>query len=51
MERWRNTKSLLKAILEDSEDQASLYFEHGLDVNMTFKDNASHERTPIHFAA
>ena len=51
LERWRNTDALLQELLEDNEDQASLFFDHGLDVNMTFKDKGQHERTPIHFAA
>ena len=51
MQRWRNTESLLKEIQEDNEDQASLYFEHGLDVNMAFKDRANHGKTAIHVAA
>ena len=51
LERWRNTESLLKEILEDNEDQASLFFEHGLDVNMVFKSGQSQGKTPIHCAA
>lgn len=38
LERWRNTDALLQELIEDNEDQASLFFDHGLDVNMTFKD-------------
>jgi ankyrin repeat protein len=43
---------LLTAILDNNEETASLFFDHGMDVNMQFTQNKAHkDKTPIHFAA
>jgi ankyrin repeat protein len=43
---------LLQAILDNNEEAASLFFDHGMDVNMQFIADKNHkEKTPIHFAA
>ena len=40
------------AILDNNEEQASLYFDHGMDVNMQFNRTKDHAlKTPLHFAA
>jgi ankyrin repeat protein len=42
----------LKEIKADNEENSSLYFDHGLDVNLQFNTRASYEeKTPMHFAA
>ena len=45
-------QGLMKEIIDDNEAQASLYFDHGLDVNLQFTQNKKYdEKTPIHVAA
>jgi hypothetical protein len=34
--KWRDQKKLREVISEDNEDEASLFFEHGMDVNLFF---------------
>ena len=42
----------MKEIMTDNEEQASLYFDHGMDVNLQFNEKKSYdEKTPLHFAA
>ena len=42
----------MKQIIADNEEQASLYFDHGLDVNLQFTTKKEFcDKTPIHFAA
>lgn len=52
MEKWRNLDNLMKEIRDDNEESVSLYFDHGLDVNLQFMNNKKYdEKTPIHIAA
>jgi len=52
LEKWRNLDSLMREICEDNEEQVSLFFDHGLDVNLQFMNNKKYdEKTPIHIAA
>lgn len=51
LDKWRNTDALLKEILEDNEEQASLFFDHGMDPNVIFKGKDQHDRTALHFAS
>lgn len=32
--KWRSIEGLLTALREDDEESSSLYFDHGMDVNM-----------------
>lgn len=42
----------MKEIKADNEETSSLYFDHGLDVNLQFTNKKQYdEKTPIHFAA
>ena len=42
----------MKEIKDDNEEQVSLYFDHGLDVNLQFMNKKQYdEKTPIHIAA
>ena len=42
----------MREICEDKEEQVSLFFDHGLDVNLQFMNNKKYdEKTPIHIAA
>lgn len=37
LDRWRSEARLLEDVQNDHEEHASLYFDHGMDVNMQFK--------------
>ena len=47
LSRWRNTDNLLKAIVEDIEEQVSLHFDHGMNCNMQFEDKKQDPRASL----
>lgn len=42
---------MINEIIDDNEERASLFFEHGMDVNIILKGSDMQNRSPIHFAA
>lgn len=52
LQKWRNLEGLAQEIVKDNEEIASLYFDHGLNVNLQFVHNKKYEeKTPMHLAA
>lgn len=49
LDRWRDQNQLIEDLKIDHEENASLYFDHGMEVNMQFKELS--DRTPMHIAA
>ena len=43
-------QKLIKDIEDDNEEQASLFFDHGIDANLFFPDDTE-GWTPMHYAA
>jgi hypothetical protein len=48
--KWRDLQKLLAEIEADNEQQASMYFDHGVDANLFFPDDPE-GWTPMHYAA
>ncbi|CDW91449.1 achain crystal structure of engineered northeast structural genomics consortium target [Stylonychia lemnae] len=50
IDKWKDMKKLIQEIQNDNEQQSSLFFDHGIDVNVFFNNDVE-GWTPMHYAA